>query len=48
MYAEHWRNLAWASFLENFPIVLGQEFCGALMSSCLLDYATAFPINNNF
>ena len=48
MYAEHWRKLAWATFLGNFPILLVQQFCGALMNSCLLEYATVFPIKNKF
>ena len=26
MYAEHWRKLAWATFLGNFPILLVQQF----------------------
>ena len=48
MYAEHWRKLAWVTFLGNFLILLVQQFCGALMSSCLLEYATLFPIKNKF
>ena len=48
MYAEHWRKLAWATFLENFPILLVQHICGALMTSCLLKYATVFPTKNEF
>ena len=48
MYAEHWRKLAWATFLGNFPIIFIQKFCGALMNSCLLKYATVFPIKNKF
>ena len=48
MYAEHWRKLAWATFLGNFPILLVQHICGALMNSCLLEYATVFPIKNKF
>ena len=48
MYAEHWRNLAWATSLWNFPILLVQYFCGALMNSCLLEYATVLPIKNKF
>ena len=43
MYTEHWRKLAWATFLGNFPILLVQWFCGALMNSCLLGYVTVFP-----
>ena len=26
MYAEHWRQLAWATFLENFSILFAQQF----------------------
>ena len=26
MYVEHWRKLAWATVLENFPILLVQQF----------------------
>ena len=48
MYAEHWRKLAWATFLENFPMLLVQHICGAIMSSCLLEYVTVFPIKNKF
>ena len=48
MYAEHWRKLAWATFLGNFPILLVQHIYGALMNSCLLEYATVFPIKNKF
>ena len=48
MHAEHWRKLAWATFLGNFPILLVQHICGALMNSCLLEYATVFPIKNKF
>ena len=48
MYAEHWRKLAWATFLGNFPILLVQQFCEALMNSYLLEYATVFPIKNKF
>ena len=48
MYAEHWRKLAWATFLGNFPILLVQQFCGTFMNSCLLEYATVFPIKNKF
>ena len=47
-YAEHWRKLAWATFLGNFPILLVQQFCGTFMNSCLLEYATVFPIKNKF
>ena len=36
MYAEHWRKLAWATFLGNFPKLLVQQ------------YATVFPIKNKF
>ena len=42
MYAEHWRKMG------NFPILLAQSFSGALVSSCLLEYATVFPIKNKF
>ena len=48
MYAEHWRKLAWATFLGNFPILLVQQFCGALLNSCLYEYATVFSIKNKF
>ena len=48
MYVEHWRKLAWATFLGNFPILLVQQFCEALMNSYLLEYATVFPIKNKF
>ena len=48
MYTEHWRKLAWATFLGNFPILLVQQFCGALMNSCLLEYAPVFPTKNKF
>ena len=48
MYAEHWRKLAWATFQGNFLIPLVQHFCGALMKSCLLEYATVFPIKKKF
>ena len=49
MYAEHWRKLdQLATFQENFLILLVQQFCGALMNSCLLEYATVFPIKNKF
>ena len=47
-YAEHWRKLAWATFLGNFPILLVQQFCEALMNSYFLEYATVFPIKNKF
>ena len=48
MYAEHWRKLAWATFLGNFPILLVQHVYGALMNSFLLECATVFPIKNTF
>ena len=48
MYAEHWRKLARATFLANFPILLVQQFCEALVNSCLLEYATVFPVKNKF
>ena len=48
MYAEHWRKLAWATPLGNFSILLVQSFCGALVNSCLLEYANVFPIKNKF
>ena len=48
MYAEHWRKLAWETFLVNFTTLLAQKFCGALMSSYLLEYATVLPIKNKF
>ena len=48
MYAEHWRKLAWGTFLENFPILLVQQFCGTFMHSCLLEYVIVFPIKNKF
>ena len=37
MYAEHWRKLAWATFLGNFPILLVQQ------PNMIL-----FPIEHNF
>ena len=30
IYVEHWRKLAWATFLGNFPILLAQQFYGTL------------------
>ena len=48
MYAEHWRKLAWTTFLENFLMPFIQQFCEAIMSICLLEYATVFPIKNKF
>ena len=48
MYAEHWRKLAWATFLVNFPILSVQQGFGALMNSCLLEYAIVFPIKIKF
>ena len=48
MYAEHWRKLAWATLLGNFPILLVQHVFGAIMNSCLLECATMFPIKNKF
>ena len=42
LYAEHWRKMG------NFPILLAQSFSGALVNSCLLEYATVFPIKNKF
>ena len=48
MSVEHWRKLVWATFLGNFPIILVKQFCGTFMNSCLLEYATAFPIKNKF
>ena len=48
MYAEHWRKLAWANPLGNFPILLVQWFCGALVNSCLLEYTSVFPVKNKF
>ena len=48
MYVEHWRKLAWATFLGNFPILLVQQFCGTFMNGCLLEYAIVFPIKNKF
>ena len=48
MYTEHWRKLAWVTVLGNFPIFLVQQFCGALMNGCLLEYATLFPIKSKF
>ena len=38
MYAEHWRRLAWATFLGNFPNTF----------SITIQYATAFPVKNKF
>ena len=48
MYSKHCRKLAWSNFLGSFPMLLVQQFCGALMNSCLLEYATVLPIKNNF
>ena len=48
MYAEHWRKLAWATLLGNFPILLVQHVFGAIMNSFLLECATMFPIKNKF
>ena len=48
MHAEHWRKLAWATFLGNSPILLIPKFCGALMNSRLREYATVNPIKNKF
>ena len=48
MYAEHWRKLAWGTFLEIFPISLVQQVCVALMNGCLFVYATVFPIKKKF
>ena len=36
MYVEHWRKLAWETFLGNFPILLVQT----------IQYATVFAIKN--
>ena len=35
-------------FLGNFLLFSVQKFCWALMNSCLLEYATVFPTENNF
>ena len=48
MCNEHWRKLTWGTFLGNFLILLVQQFCGAVTNSCLLEYATVFPIKNKF
>ena len=48
MYTENWRELAWGTFLRNFPILLVQHIYRALMKSCLLEYGTVFPIKNKF
>ena len=48
MYAEHWRKLAWATFLGKLTIFLVQLICEALRNSCLLEYATVFRIKNTF
>ena len=48
MYAEHLRKLAWETFWINFPTLLAQKFCGALMISYLLEYATVLPMKNKF
>ena len=38
--------------MDNFPgkyfMLLVQQFCGALVNSCLLEYATVFPLKNKF
>ena len=48
IFVEHWRKLAWATFLGNFPILLVQQFSGTFMSSFLLEYAIVFPFKNKF
>ena len=48
MYFEHWRNLAWTTFLGNFPIHLVQQFCVTFMNSCLLEYAIGFEPKISF
>ena len=48
MYAEHWRKLTSTTLLGSFLIFLVQQFCGALLNSCLLEYPTVFPIKNKF
>ena len=48
MYVKYWRKLAWAIFSGKFPILLVQHIYGALMNSCLLEYATVFPIKDRF
>ena len=48
MYAEHWTKLAWATLLDNFPILSVQLVLGAPMNSCLLEYAIVFPIKLKF
>ena len=48
MYVEHWRKLAWATFLGNFPILLVQHIYGTLINSYLLENATVSPIKKKF
>ena len=48
MYSEHWGKLGWTIYLGNFPILLVQQFRGALINSCLLGYATVLPIKKKF
>ena len=48
MYAEHWRKLTSTTLLGSFLIFLVQQFCGALLNSCLLECPTVFPIKNKF
>ena len=48
MYAELWRKLALTTLLGTSPILLVQQFCGALINGCLPEYATVFPIKNKF
>ena len=37
MYVEHWRKLAWTTFLGNFPILLVQQFCGSFVKVAYLN-----------
>ena len=40
--------VAWTTFLGNIFMLLVQQFCGAIVNSCLLEYANVFPIKNKF
>ena len=48
IYGKHWIKLAWTTFLGNVSILLEKQFCRALVNSCLVEYATVFPIKNKF
>ena len=42
MYAEDWIKMG------NFPVLLVQSFREALVNSCLIEYASVFPIKYKF